>query len=495
MSSTFVRLKTAHRHIKTVKTAVETRNRLVRPLSIKKSKDHPGLAIITVNAYESCEQQTQSLIEDKTRALQFLQILDLEEVVELVDFESPSRSHVDERVCPGIEPVPKLPSRSIGQANAVTDAIYEWLHGLPHDLGCQLDTTSSSLLKSAAAARFQIYQPMLLLSTGAFQSPEWQSLLKNINSSTRNTLFAKIARSAKVTHIASNSPIPAEVARESNVIRSPTALRILYGDFGPYVSEAPRQADFDAALWVTAVQNQIRQVWAPRYTMFSRGNVSEKHRLLRLPSVMGAVEEGKRIGAGCAAVDLYAGIGYFAFSYVKAGVDTVLCFEINPWSVEGLQRGVEANGWDAAVLRGEAVKVDCTAVEALESASISRVVAVEASNENAAAVVRRYRHHIPPIRHVNCGLLPTSRQGWQTAVDCVDPLKGGWIHVHENLAVGEINGQAQAILTEIEGLAKGRSGVSTGSVELEHVQQVKTYAPGVMHCVLDIYIPPSESSP
>ena len=37
--------------------------------------------------------------------------------------------------------------------------------------------------------------------------------------------------------------------------------------------------------------------------------------------------------------DLYAGIGYFAFSYAKAGVGKVLCWEINPWSVDGLRRG------------------------------------------------------------------------------------------------------------------------------------------------------------
>src|SRR5690606_6675835 len=49
------------------------------------------------------------------------------------------------------------------------------------------------------------------------------------------------------------------------------------------------------------------------------------------------------------AVDLYAGIGYFAFSYARLGL-RVLCWEVNPWSVEGLRRGAEANGFGVRVM-------------------------------------------------------------------------------------------------------------------------------------------------
>ena len=120
----------------------------------------------------------------------------------------------------------------------------------------------------------------------------------------------------------------------------------------------------------------------------------------------------------------------------------------------------------------------------------------EESNEFALEKILRLRSSLPPIRHVNCGLLPTSRGSWETAVEAVDPAMGGWIHLHENIAVKDIEAKAEDIVREIQAIVddEPRGSVSQGSqkerqVGLEHVQKVKTYAPGVMHCVLDIYIP------
>ncbi|EER40776.1 conserved hypothetical protein [Histoplasma capsulatum H143] len=42
------------------------------------------------------------------------------------------------------------------------------------------------------------------------------------------------------------------------------------------------------------------------------------------------------------------------------------------------------------------------------------------------------------IRHVNLGLLPSSKPSWEGAVKVLDTEAGGWIHVHENVDIKSI---------------------------------------------------------
>jgi len=213
--------------------------------------------------------------------------------------------------------------------------------------------------------------------------------------------------------------------------------------------------------------------------MFSRGNISEKARLITLPSVLSTVE---RDGCGCTAVDLYAGIGYFAFSYAKAGIGKVLCWDLNPWSTEGLRRGAIANKWKTVVVTDGLIR------EEDASDQETRLIVFNESNLHAGIRVEESRQRLPPIRHVNCGLLPTSRGSWETAVRVLAPSMGGWIHVHENFAVNDIEQKAEEVREAFQKLidATGRK----QKVEIELIYKVKSYAPGVMHWVIDVYIPP-----
>ncbi|KAF2767578.1 hypothetical protein EJ03DRAFT_329053 [Teratosphaeria nubilosa] len=309
-------------------------------------------------------------------------------------------------------------------------------------------------------------------------------------------LYRLIAKELKTTHIATSRPIPLhqQDGTSENMVRSPINFLPLSGDFAPEPTPnsmlTPIQSDFENAFWTTAKQNGIHQVWAPRYTMFSRGNISEKARLLTLPSVLTAVEDGRRDGRGCAAVDLYAGIGYFTFSYLKAGVSKVLGWDLSPWSVEGLRRGARANKWGAVT----ATDHEGTG-EALEREDV-RVLAFCESNERAPGRVEKARQLLPPIRHVNCGLLPTSRGSWGTAVELLDPRLEGWVHVHENFAIDEIEGKAEEVRVEIQSLVDqfegdvNREGTKWRKVAVEHINRLKSYAPGVIHCVIDIRIRP-----
>ncbi|KAL9089392.1 MAG: hypothetical protein Q9165_005713 [Trypethelium subeluteriae] len=231
--------------------------------------------------------------------------------------------------------------------------------------------------------------------------------------------------------------------------------------------------------------------------MFSRGNISEKSRILSLPSVAESVQQGRVKGRGCAAVDLYGGIGYFAFSYVKAAVGVCLCWEINGWSVEGLRRGAAANKWPTHIVIPEdndpKTEHEASACD-IENDEF-RLLVFQESNEFATRRIQKLRKQLPPIKHVNCGLLPCSKPSWQTALEVIDIFEGGWLHLHQNIAVKEIGETAKDTLKRTQTIAAAMwdDGGTTRVLELQHIEQVKTYAPGVMHCVLDIFIPPASS--
>lgn len=357
--------------------------------------------------------------------------------------------------------------------------------------------------------KWTLYHPLVMLPPGA-TTKDWAKLLEASSKHDVNNLYQKaidVFSSDKeaFTHLAVNKGIPLENNdSDDNTLRTPTELQMLFGDFGPdietarfYLSpDAPHligKEDFDNAFWVTAKQNRITQVWAPRWTMFSRGNVKEKARVLGFepPSAyrsypkpaqaaatrqitngeaevgdnkgrrmsldgekaekdvamdLGALDgtnepmgditnknfpsaprETKKLeklrpagksGPGLItvtepipidsspealdnpqprpsfmpppapttiptslpvsqptnnhlsttastnpkpenkfsevqlAVDLYAGIGYFTFSYLTLGYD-VIAYELNPFSIEGLRRGAKENWFECTVLRGK----------------------------------------------------------------------------------------------------------------------------------------------
>lgn len=383
------------------------------------------------------------------------------------------------------------------KGNKIGIALSKWLEDLPDRT---LITFNVKDVFESFPKSYTIYEPMLLLPSTAFTTTGWQELVPLLSQERLNDLYVDLVSSFGLSHLAVNAPIPlqhmnTEISKsEYNVLRLPSSIRPLYGDFGPLLSctESPPTAeDFVSAFWVTARQNGIVQIWAPLHTMFSRGNISEKSRILSMPSVAETVQQGRENGKKCTVVDLYAGIGYFAFSYTKAGVGLCLCWEISGWSVEGLRRGAQANKWKAQVVASEESDTEV----AVESDEV-RLLVFQESNEYATQRIRKLRHTIPPVRHVNCGLLPSSDRSWQTALEVLDPVEGGWLHLHENIAIKDLEERAKGVLDEVKILAKrtwnqenkSDHGNSAEVLELQNIEQVKTYAPGVMHCVLDIFV-------
>ncbi|MCJ1335282.1 hypothetical protein MMC09_000550 [Bachmanniomyces sp. S44760] len=428
------------------------------------------------------------------------------------------------------------------QGGKLARTVSSWLQHLPADLISALPPAASHPLISNSTWTYTIYGLLLLLPRQTFASPLWSSphLTPHLP-----ILYSQICTNLHVTHIALNAPIPLQALSTSgpypnvhnqnqtenkNILRSPTHLTPLHGSFGPHLPQdtTPTSTDFAAAFWTETSQHHILQTWAPLHTMFSRGNISEKRRILDMSELTPAVL-GTEVGE-TSAVDLYAGIGYFAFCYAKRGVGRVFCWEINGWSVEGLRKGAGRNGWGVRVIKRSQPR--CSDVEGQveeeeegeedgrqeekdeseeqqRKRGLKRLTVFQEDNKFAAERIEKMRTIIPPVRHVNCGYLPSSSDSWCTAIKILDPEAGGWIHAHENIGVDDIVPRTEQVLSIFQSLlddlddlrdhkgdgkhhvhGAGKDGKRRVSCSQGGANRVKSYAPGVMHCVWDIYIPP-----
>lgn len=392
--------------------------------------------------------------------------------------------------------------------------------------------SSLDLQESDFPKRYTIYEPMLLLpSNFTTHSYSWQTFYSSLNEMQRQSLFTTMAdefcnAGQHVTHIALNAPIEQTVLSESsldlrhNVMRSPTNLQPLYGDFGPVQWHAtedrseslgrPSQKDFEAALWVETSQvGGVRQVWAPRWTMFSRGNIREKARILKRSQQQNEAfftglnaEELNQAIEEVDVVDMYVGIGYFAIPYLKRGVRRVFGWELNGWSVEGLRRGCKRNGFGCEVVTVEDAqnvtkrsRVVAQVIHLLKVDPPVQCIVFHGDNQYAAEVLNEvessFRKQMMPlnIRHCNLGLLPTSSGSWESAVRVIDTDRGGWMHVHENAEVSQVASKRQAVVDSVTRLVQSLNGPSWQASCL-HTEMVKTYAPGVGHFVFDLRLWP-----
>ncbi|KAF2829168.1 hypothetical protein CC86DRAFT_185553 [Ophiobolus disseminans] len=408
----------------------------------------------------------QDILSTKTKILNELGLASLHEDV-TISYDTPSPTTT-----------PQM------HKNPLHRALQDALDSFANDILTSLSFTTEDLIDSFPEG-YSIYKPMLLLPHNAFASPPWPTLLATYPPTHPHlqSIWKHIAHATSTTHIAINSPIPLQTVTNAteNVLRSPINISPLLGSFGPLPTPLtisnPTRKDFDAALWVSATQNGIRQTWAPLYTMFSRGNIREKTRIFHLPGIT----------RDSSAVDMYAGIGYFAFSYKKAGVGKVLCFELNPWSVEGLRRGAEMNGWSCKIMKEEDVPVGWGGKFGEEDVDVDFLI-FQMSNEHALDMFSRLRTTILPIRHVNLGLLPDARATWRDAVKLVDAEEGGFVRVHENVGVGEIEERKDEVERVCQEYLDEHDGRAKWKVEVEHVERVKMYAPGVVHCVFDLHV-------
>lgn len=304
--------------------------------------------------------------------------------------------------------------------------------------------------------KWSIYTPMVMFGSGTYDSEPWQKLFCSQDMLGYFEAIRPLFQ-GEITHFAVNKPII-----EEDVMRRPFNLFPLHGDFGPkptvQMYDCPTQEDLEAGFWCHTVQNKIYQTWAPCYTMFSRGNIREKKRLL----------DQYRCLTGKVVVDLYAGIGYFTLSYLANGA-TLFCWEINRWSIEGLLRGLKKNRHSYKLIKREHKILAQEIAEDMRN-GVRAFVFFE-SNEFATERLGEMVDF--PIQHINLGLLPTLKPSWPiakalAAKSCLETT----VHVHENIHCDDF-----------ENLQEQVSEYFSGPTTLE---KVKTFAPDVWHVVVDV---------
>lgn len=299
--------------------------------------------------------------------------------------------------------------------------------------------------------RYTLYHPLVLFNNSSdrsFLHGSWKAALQKPEAA---SFFKAMLEELfpTYTHVATNMPIV-----EYDVMRRPFHLialegKLFTGETCEQTWSEPSNDDFTKSLWCHVVQNGIHQVWSPAFTMFSRGNIKEKKRILdTFPEI-----EGNDV------VDLYAGIGYFTLSYLKKSARRVFCFELNPWSTEGLRRGVALNKFPG----------EC--------------YIFQESNTNCLARLAPFSNL--QIRHINLGLLPSSVQGYPLALAIIrnhSKLRLTTLHIHENVHTRDLSnghfidltlGRLQEISPDFNYCAK-------------HLEKIKTFAPDVWHVCLDV---------
>ncbi|VVT51731.1 uncharacterized protein SAPINGB_P003194 [Magnusiomyces paraingens] len=332
-------------------------------------------------------------------------------------------------------------------------------------------------------ARYQIYPPLLLFSASSF-GPAWTPLFTSpsLNAAFFNALLRAVSSpNYTLSHVAENAPI-ADIA---DVLRRPSRLHPLY--------QIPESTPFDD-LWVSTTQNGVAQMWAPAHTMFSRGNVSEKARVLNLAKL--SVQQLAPIRP--MAVDLYAGIGYFTFSYARASFAAVFCWDLNPWSIAGLHRGSYLNSFTSAQFAThDASSVpdkDPPVLNTSESLAISQfllyhksqaLIVFQEDNQRAHERLRALAAIIPlPIAHINLGTLPSTELAWPTAmaICTLSSCRSVALHVHANVPDPQIQSWTDETLRNLQSLDP------SVSVTFTHLERIKTYAPGIWHVCGDYLV-------
>lgn len=318
--------------------------------------------------------------------------------------------------------------------------------------------------------KYSIYPPVLLLNNSSkrsFDNEMWSGLL---TPEYHHELLKFLGSNDNLKVVAINRPI----LEQDNLLRKPYNLEIIYSMDFPEDPAALSRDD----LWCQVKQNGIWQVWNPIYTMFSRGNIKEKKRILEtFPDV-----EGNDV------VDLYCGIGYFSLSYLSMGCRNLFGFELNPWSIEAFKRGLKCNkNFGRSITKtGEPNGVHIyNENNEMSDQRLTEFRAKHNTDNNSDEKLR--------IRHINMGLLPSSEQGYPVSIELLSHHHN-WeecpkvtLHVHENASIEEINENIiqDRVVSKLSHISQIEKKLNY-QFELIHLEKIKTFAPDVWHICLDI---------
>ena len=226
---------------------------------------------------------------------------------------------------------------------------------------CKLNLKESNvkILSSEIPLRWDIHGDLVMFPDTSFSSNTWNNLPE---------LFWKdIASIMNAKRIALKSKI------QNDDFRTPKVKLVLGND-----------------VMVTHIDNGICYSFDITKNMFCKGNITEKLRIALWDCSKEIV------------LDMFAGIGYFTLPYlVKAHAKHVIAIEWNPDAVSLLRRNLYLNN----------ISERCHVIE-----GDNRIV----TPKNCAD-------------RVNLGLIPTSSSSWKAACEALKTETGGWLHIHGNI--------------------------------------------------------------
>lgn len=392
--------------------------------------------------------------------------------------------------------------------------------------GDHISIDSLSVLLASVPQKWEHYSDFTLLPPSAFLAEPWPQVLKHLvqldhtqpqqNSSALLIMeqLEKLVQDALgSSHIARKAIIPVQ-----DILRRPK-IRPLTGDWGihnrfkswiehdqvglldhhtvqeqqqvealTHAADAePTPENFASAYWAMTCQNQVWYSWAPMFTMFSAGNITEKERVAHSRPIFDARDK--------IVVDLYAGIGYFTLVYLlHAGARTVHACEWNPWSVEGLARGADRNGirWskvsslEDASANGQELSTISKQIQRTPkkstkpTAPLGNLVIYPGDNAQWISCFENQAHH------VNLGLIPSAELGWVLGVRALCPKEGGYLHVHHNIRVGEEESFKAYLLQSLKQQFAEWKAEQEWDLHIRHMENIKSFAPLVFHYVADV---------
>ena len=253
-----------------------------------------------------------------------------------------------------------------------------------------------------------------------------------------NNFYKNLAELNKVRRIASKAVVDAESStRQSN-------CEILFQDKSSNNKEPPG--------WITVTEYRIHMSFDMTKVMYSRGNVTEKHRF-----------GTQLVRANEIVVDLYAGIGYYTV----------------PALVQGKAKHVHACEWNP------------DAVKALKYNLVQHEVDDKATVYEGDSRVNAAKHLLGLADRVSLGLLPSSEGGWRTAVIVLNYERGGWLHVHGNVPVSERKDWITWLCHCLWKICVEEN-KKDWVVICKHDERVKSFAPKIDHIVADVFVGPRE---
>jgi tRNA(Phe) wybutosine-synthesizing methylase Tyw3 len=287
-------------------------------------------------------------------------------------------------------------------------------------------------------SKYERIGDVLMLPEGFFSESFWDS----------PDLWRLLCNCFGTTRVARKARVDSGPKRESRV-------RLLY----PRIAEGesdPKSVSGSAtgpgsAGWVSVIEDKIRFSFDITRVMFCSGNCTERMRAGR----MSVKDE--------TIVDLYCGIGYYTLPWlVHGGAAHVIACEWNPNSLLALRENL------AAARRTHQVAGECSIYEGDNAKSV-------ANNGDALSAM---------ADRVSLGLLPSSEPGWPLACRCIKHT-GGMVHVHQNVEDSQRGAWISSLCASF-GTLLAAEGKGHLTVECEHLEIVKSYAPRISHVVADL---------